>query len=135
LGREREVRAALAVWERAPVDALSAELLDDGVELLREARLPDPCWAEDGDEVRHLRVRDALPGAAQHLELARPADERARQAPLACRVQRPHRDPRLDGRLFPLRLDRFGRLVLDYTLRGRVGLRADDHPVHRGRAL
>jgi hypothetical protein len=113
------------------VDAPPAELVDDPVELLRETRLPDPGRPENGDEVWDPLACDALPDPPQHFELTAPPDEPARKPALARRVQRPDRDPRWDRQRLPLRLHGLGRLVLDRVLRGRVGLAADDDPVHR----
>ena len=134
LHREGEVGAALAVGERAAVDGAAAELLDDAVELLRQARLADPGGPDHGHEVRDALARDPLPDPAQHVELPRAADELARVLPLAGGALRLHRDPGLDRSGLALRLDRLGRLVLDRVLGGRIGLRPDDHAVHgRGR--
>src|SRR5206468_6035494 len=113
LGREREVGAALAVRQRAPVDGAAAELLDDAVELLGEPRLPDSRRAEDGDQVRDRLARNALPGPPQDLQLAAPAHEIPGMVALAGRVALTDGDPGLHGVGLPLGLDRRRWFVLD----------------------
>ena len=64
---EGEVRAALAVGQRAAVHGAPAELFDDPVELLCQPRLADARRPEDGHEVRDRIGSDAFPDAAQDL--------------------------------------------------------------------
>jgi hypothetical protein len=112
---KREVRAALAVrserpWTVRPPSSSTSPRTP------AQARLADPGRAEHGDEVRDATRRRPLPDPAQHLQLARAADELARVLPLPCGALRPHRDPRLDRLRLALRLDRLVGLVLDRVL-------------------
>src|SRR5262249_5996405 len=104
--REGEVGTALAVRQRAPVNGAPPPLLYRCRELLGQASLADAGRAEDGDEVRDRLPGHALPDPAQNLELARPSDEVAGEAPLASPMERPQRDPRLHRLGFPLGDDR-----------------------------
>jgi hypothetical protein len=80
--------------------------------------------------------RGALPDPAQHVELARPADERCPCAPaLADRCRSLEGEPRLDGRGLALRDHGLDSLVDDRVPREPVRLRADEDAVRRCRAL
>src|SRR6185312_15715838 len=107
---------------RAATDAAAAELRDDLLELLREARLADACRPEHRDEVGHRLGGSPLPGAAENLQLTRPPDEIAGLPPLPGRVQRTDGEPRFHRLRLALGLDRRGRLVLDRVACRRICL-------------
>ena len=135
LGREREVGAALAVRQRAPVDGAAAELLHDAVELLGQPRLPDSRRAEDGDQVRDRLAGNALPGSAQDIEFAATPYEISGMVPLAGRVALTDGDPGFHRVGLPLGLDRRCLLVLDRVARGLVRPSTREHAADRSGRL
>ena len=87
--RERPVRDALAVGQAAAAQhrRLGADLPR---ELLHEARLADPGFAEHGQEMTLPGLDDALEGVEQRAVLLLAIDERRVEAARSTRRVRPH---------------------------------------------
>ena len=96
LRRERPVRAALPIRQRASADDPATELIGEVHELDGEPRLPDAGRAEDGDELRGPLGDDALPDAAEDTDLTRAPDHRALVGPLFLGGAEADSDPELD---------------------------------------
>jgi hypothetical protein len=104
--------------------------VDDALELVDEATLPDPWDADQREELRCVRVTSAVEGVLDDCELALASDE------LRSRIVRdvdaepgthPRHLPDGDRLRLALRLDRVGVLVVDGVTRGAIrGLVRDD---------
>ena len=102
--RERAVRAARAIGDRAPPQHSAAGIADVLRELVRQSRLADSRGAEDGDELRAFGLGDLVPGVDERAELTVASHHRhARQDALAVLANVVERDPRLDRERLPLR--------------------------------
>ena len=138
---ERPQRDAVAVREAAslaPGDELGIRV-DDALELVDEAALPDARDADEREELRRSRVTSAVEGVLDDAELALAADElRARlvrdvDAEARERAASPAR--RGSAPILPFASTGVGVVVVDGVPRGAVGRLVDDDPVDRSGAL
>jgi hypothetical protein len=101
-----------------------------------DARLADSRRSEDRHEVGATLLDHPLPDRCEHRELPISPDHRHRRdGPLPDRRDWAKGEPRANGLLLALRLDRLGRPVLDRSASALVRLLPDENRADRGRGL
>ena len=133
---ERLVPEALFIGETAAADEPAAVGVDRRRELAAETGLPDPGWAEHGDEMRPQLGEAVAPDRTHQLDFTPAADERRANHPsLPGLGARCHGEPRRERLRLSLGRDRRERLV-HHAVSGRpVGLFTDENTSDRCCAL
>ena len=122
------VRRAFFVRQAPAPQRDAAGHLDVPRQLASEARLADPCRAEDRHEVRPRRIDRPAPDAGEDLELVVATDERsARHRARTGGVERCEHLPRGDRLTLALGLDRLQLLELERVTDQLVRLSPDQH--------